>query len=267
MKNKSKVQTQSSKTPKSFGKEICLNPELDPLLCAVLSRGPLTSVTNKNTKNKSHFSGFDEPKISITDNSYDLPPLFDLSPKYSYENDKLRLKPRHRIKSTGRSNYFYDNKETSKDNEYSGLNVLCNKLIEEQYKLKEQLKNQEVVIEKLRAGSKSQLSSHCKPLKLFQDAVSNLEKDRKFRFLNKRSVTPGMSSSKSREFRHPVEKPRSERSFSLNVQQASPKLDQNFTFRPGFSDSQSPNRNLRFPHEVFSSKRLKRRLQVSSLIQ
>ncbi|CAG9329889.1 unnamed protein product [Blepharisma stoltei] len=147
------------------------------------------------------------------------------------------------------------------------LNEMCRRLLEEQQKLKQQLKDQEILIHKLRGESRSQLSRYKEPLKMFQEAVSNLEKDRKVKeLLLRRSETPTSISSVSNKFKLPEVKLRSERCVSLNVRNMSPGNEENFTFRPGNSSAKSPSRHIRFPYDVFS-KRIKRKRYLSNQIE
>ncbi|CAG9317139.1 unnamed protein product [Blepharisma stoltei] len=132
--------------------------------------------------------------------------------------------------------------QNPKYNEVVYLNKLCNHLIEEQNKLKIKLAQQEDIIE----GMKGKSSTHGHPLKLFQEAVNHLEKERKIRQLSaRRSATPRKRSiiinhnSACKE--NPV-------NLSLNLKGIKKDDDELFTFRP--KSPTTPNKGA-FPREVF----------------
>lgn len=120
------------------------------------------------------------------------------------------------------------------------LNQLCNQLLKEQQELKEQLKQQEDEISFMRS---SQRKSRKEPLKLFQIAVVQLEKQRKSRILSlSRSMTPNKQTINQKAKKLDL-------SFSTNT-----KADNLVTFRSGqgWNHIYPSRKQFHFPRDVFS---------------
>ncbi|CAG9327326.1 unnamed protein product [Blepharisma stoltei] len=132
--------------------------------------------------------------------------------------------------------------DNSNYNEIDYLNKLCNHLITEQNKLKIKLAQQEDMIEGMKSKSKTSNS----PLKLFQEAVTHLEKERKIRQLSaRRSATP---RKRNIVISHGSAHKENTADFSLNLKGLKKDDDELFTFRP--KSPSTPNHGA-FPREVF----------------
>ncbi|CAG9319824.1 unnamed protein product [Blepharisma stoltei] len=232
--------------------ENCLNPPKVPPRC--ISVGP---VCKRNLFFKEDKSALPKP-ISKPPNELILIPKPPSETSLTSKKCTPRLR-RYKIafeESSTATSSVESNPQKKTNKEIEVLNQLCNQLLKEQDELRQQLKEQEDQIQFIRSSKEKNVRLRKEPLKLFQIAVSQLEKERKIRCINSsRSITPWRNGSQEKHRSPEVSQLPLALNLSFKNSQASNENSEELvTFRSRhlWSNQNSPKKQFRFPREIFS---------------